>query len=270
MSETTVKDHRRNRRSALLSIAGFDPTGGAGVIADAAVFRTLGFHPLTTLSSVAAQNSIQVEAVQPLTGEFIARELSLTASEFSICAVKIGMLYSVEAVEVVAAFLQASRLPAVLDPVMKATSGGDLADPEAIPLLESRLIPLCRIVTPNLAEAEYFLGHSVSSLEEAQQAVQELSWLWDTAVLLKGGHFSGDPVDVLAEGKEITTYPHPRIAEVMNLRGTGCALSAAVAAGFGLGFDNRGAVDFAVKFIQERIGDSYISANNEMIGFLPI
>jgi hydroxymethylpyrimidine/phosphomethylpyrimidine kinase len=270
MPEATGKDHRRKRRSALLSIAGFDPTGGAGVIADAAVFRTLGFHPLTTLSSVTAQNSRQVEEVHPLTGEFIARELTLTASEFSICAVKVGMLYSVEAVEVVAAFLQASQLPAVLDPVLKASSGGDLADPAAIPFMESRLMPLCRMVTPNLAEAEYFLGHPISSLEEVEQAAQELSWLWNTAVLLKGGHFPGEPVDILAEGREITTYAHSRSAETMNLRGTGCALSAAVTAGFGMGFDNRRAVDFAVKFIQDRIRDSYISANDETIGFLPI
>ncbi len=269
MSEATVKDHR-NRRSALLSIAGFDPTGGAGVIADAAVFRSLGFHPLTTLSSVAAQNSRQVEAVHPLSGEFIARELAVTVSEFTVSAVKIGMLYSAEAVEVVAAFLQASKFPAVLDPILKASSGRDLADPAAIPIMESRLMPLCRMITPNLAEAEYFLGHSISSVEEAKQAVQELSWLWSTSVLLKGGHFPGEPVDILADGKEVSIFDHTRTAETVNLRGTGCALSAAIAVGFAKGFDNRSAVDFAIQFIQDRIQDFYISAKDEMIGFLPI
>lgn len=255
-------------RPALLSIAGFDPTGGAGILADAAAFRALGFHPLTVLTSVAAQGASQVDLVQALPDEFLIRELEIIAAEFKPAAVKVGMVYSSEAVEVVAAFVRALNVPTVLDPVMKSSSGGDLVKPEALPLIESQLIPACRVVTPNLAEAGYFLDREIAILADAEEAAQELTWLWNTAVLLKGGHLEGNPVDVLAEGDRLEKFERPRAAGDIALRGTGCALSSALAAGLARQMDLRQAYLFARDFLQDAVTNHYQAATDPTTGFL--
>jgi hydroxymethylpyrimidine/phosphomethylpyrimidine kinase len=256
------------QRPAILSIAGFDPTSGAGILADAAVFRALGFHPLTVLTSVAAQGGSHLRQIHNLPEEFLIRQLEIVAAEFQPVAVKIGMLYSPEAVQVVAAFVRAMIIPAVLDPVMRSTSGGDLIKPEALPLLEGLLVPVCRLVTPNLAEAGYFLDREIVTLTDAEEAAQELAWLWNTAVLLKGGHLEGDPVDVLAEGGMLEKFTYPRAAAEVNLRGTGCALSSALAAGLAKGMNLSQAVAFARDFLQEAVINHYQAAADPSLGFL--
>jgi len=255
-------------RTAILSIAGFDPTGGAGILTDAAVFRALGFHPLTVLTSVAAQGATRVAQVHALPDDLLICQLEIIAAEFKPTAVKVGMVYEPSTVEVVTAFIRALKIPAVLDPVMKSTSGGDLVKSETLPLLESLLIPVCRLVTPNLAEAGYFLDREITSVSEAREAAQELSWLWNTPVLLKGGHLSGDPVDVLAEGDSLQAFPYARVAPEVNLRGTGCALSAAIAAGLARGLELYSAVVFARDFLQKAVQDHYLAASDPATGFL--
>jgi hydroxymethylpyrimidine/phosphomethylpyrimidine kinase len=256
------------QRPAILSIAGFDPTNGAGILADAAVFRALGFHPLTVLTSVAAQGASQVALIQPLPEEFLIRQLEIIAAEFKPVAVKVGMIYNAEAVQVVTAFLRAAKIPAVLDPVMRSTSGGDLIKPEALPLMESLLIPACKVITPNLAEAGYFLDRQIITQSEAEEAAQELAWLWGTAVLLKGGHLKDNPVDILAQNDGLDKFERPRIAGEVNLRGTGCALSSALAAGLAGKMELRKAVTFARDFLQEAVQGHYRAAENPLTGFL--
>jgi hydroxymethylpyrimidine/phosphomethylpyrimidine kinase len=255
-------------RPAILSIAGFDPTSGAGILADTAVFRALGFHPLTALTSLAAQGASHLRQIHNLPEEFLIRQLEIIAAEFHPAAVKIGMLYSPEAVQVVAAFVRAMNIPAVLDPVLRATSGGDLIKSEALPLLEGMLVPVCRLVTPNLAEAGYFLDRKITTLADAEEAAQELAWLWNTAVLLKGGHLEGDPVDILAEGGTLEKFTYPRAAAEVNLRGTGCALSSALAAGLAKGMNLSQAVAFARDFLQEAVNHHYLAATDPSTGFL--
>ncbi len=255
-------------RKTLLAIAGFDPTGGAGIISDAAVFRTLGFHPTVVLTSVAAQGSNQVAQILPLPENFIQRELGIVFSEFHPAAIKIGMLYSSAAVQVVAAKLKDVKMPIVLDPILKASSGGALIQPEALPFLETQLIPHCQVITPNLSEAEFFLKRSITTTEQAAEAAQNLSQRWKTAVLLKGGHLPGSPVDFLAEGNQVTPFPHSRRAAGINLRGTGCALSAALAAGLASDLPFKKAVLFAQQFLQKAIEGFYQTGVSAKLGFL--
>ncbi|MBU1651914.1 bifunctional hydroxymethylpyrimidine kinase/phosphomethylpyrimidine kinase [bacterium] len=256
------------KRPPILSIAGFDPTGGAGIIADATVFRAFGFHPLTVLTSVAAQGAANVSEVLPLPKTFIAKELAIIASEFQPQAVKIGMLYSSDAVEATADYLNTQTLPVVLDPLVKSSSGGDLALPTAIPTIEELLIPHCTLVTPNLPEAEFFLGRKLTSLEMVKGAALQLSEKWQCGVLVKGGHLEGDPVDVLVYGGELNEFPHQRISMRTRIRGTGCSLSTAIAAGLAQGKNVSEAVESAITFIAKAIQNAYCSSRSNEVGFL--
>jgi len=256
------------KRPAILSIAGFDPSGGAGIIADAAVFRALRFHPLTVLTSVTAQGASRVAQIQGLTMDFIHRQLELVMEEFQPQAVKIGMIYSEAAVMACADFIEKRRLPAVLDPIMWASSGRSLIRPSALRSLSRRLVPRCRLITPNLREARVFLHVPIQTLEEAEQVAQRLARRWETWVLLKGGHLPGAPVDILTDGNQIWRFSHPRVAEGINLRGTGCALSAAAAVGLAQGKPVPEAVEFAENFIQRAIKNHYKAAKDQGVGFL--
>lgn len=257
-----------DKRTSVLSIAGFDPTSGAGILADAAVFRSLGIHPLCVLTSVAAQGASGVRQIRTLPRHLITRELEVIAGEFSPSAVKVGMVFSPPAVRSIAAFLERTKIPAVCDPILKSSRGDDLIQRYAVPLLESLLFPLCRLVTPNLLEAGHFLDKKVADLLDAERAAQELSRRWGTAVLLKGGHLTGQVIDVLALDGKLEKYPHPRASEGMSLRGTGCALSSAVAVGFARGLNVRKAVEFALEYVQEAIAHHYTSGSKAKVGFL--
>jgi len=256
------------RRPAILSIAGFDPTAGAGILTDAAVFRALGFHPLAVLTSVAAQGASGVAQIRSLPEEFIQRQLDVVAAEFNPAGVKIGMLYGLPAVKVVTAFLSSRKILAVLDPLIWASSGKGLIRPSALSLLARRLMPLCRVITPNLVEAEYFLQRPVGDVESCEHAARELARRWKTAVLLKGGHLPGDPVDVLVEGDRVYRFLHPRIAPGIKFRGTGCALSSALAVGIAKGKKLTEAVEFAGDFVREVLTKHYLAAADETIGFM--
>ena len=256
------------KKKSLLTIAGFDPTGGAGILTDAAVFRTLGFHPLAVLTSVAVQGGSGVRSVRPLPEPFIDKELEIAFEEFQPAAVKIGMLYSPEAVNMVADFLTERSIPIVLDPVFSASGGGELLLLSALPLLEERLIPLCRIVTPNLDEAIHFLNLETIDPDQIEEAATELSQRWDCSVLLKGGHLNGDPVDVLAIEGTCEKFPHHRLQKGVRLRGTGCALSAAIAAELGDGKALKKAVSEGLRFVREAIQEAYSAGRMGEIGFL--
>ncbi len=260
----------RNGRPAVLSIAGFDPSGGSGVLTDSAVIRALGFHPLAVLTSIAAQGSSRVAEIQPLARGFMMSEFAVVAAEFSPAAAKIGMLYSPAAVRLAAAFLQHKKIPAVLDPVIKASSGGDLVQLYALPLIQDRLMPLCRLVTPNIEEAGYFLKRPIKDPSEAEDAARELSRRWRTSVLLKGGHLPGNPVDILVEGDQVERFPHARVANGKKVRGTGCALSTALAVGLARGLVLREAIPFALEFLQKALQRSYEAGNQPAVAFLDL
>lgn len=217
----------------VLTIAGTDPSGGAGIQADLKTFSALGTYGASVITALVAQNTTGVQAIHSLPASFVTAQIDSVLSDLDIAAVKLGMLERTEIIEAVATALEARPgLPVVVDPVMVAKSGDRLLDESAEAALRSRILPLARIVTPNLPEAGVLLGRSpATSLDEMRVAARDLLALGPQAVLLKGGHLDGgDSVDILMERNgESAEFSASRIA-TRNSHGTGCTLSAAITA----------------------------------------
>lgn len=216
----------------LLSIAGTDPSGGAGIQADLKTFSALGAYGMAVVTALVAQTTTGVTGVHRVPPEFVVEQLETLLGDVRVDAVKIGMLANAEVAAAVADVLRRYALPVVvLDPVMVTTSGQRLLDPDAVSVLRAALLPLVDLVTPNLAEAADLLGVPEASDEDAMVAQAEaLRALGATRVLLKGGHLSGpSATDVLVGPEGTTTFRAERIATT-STHGTGCTLSAAIAA----------------------------------------
>ena len=215
----------------LLSIAGSDSGGGAGIQADLKTFAALGCYGMTALAALTAQNTRGVTAIHPVPASFLKAQLQAVLEDIGADAVKIGMLHSPEMVEVVAWAIDQYQLQrVVLDPVMVATSGDRLMAIETVQVLVEQLFPRATVVTPNLDEAALLLGRSVDTVETLEPAVSDLLALGAPAVLLKGGHLPGDVVVDLLGQRDGSRQPwhSPRIA-THNGHGTGCTLSSAIA-----------------------------------------
>ncbi|WLE63601.1 bifunctional hydroxymethylpyrimidine kinase/phosphomethylpyrimidine kinase [Burkholderia plantarii] len=216
----------------VLSIAGTDPTGGAGIQADLKTFSALGAYGMSVITAVVAQNTRGVRGFQTLDPSFIVEQIDAVFDDVTVHAVKLGMLATAEIVEAVAAALARHRVTTiVLDPVMVAKSGDRLLAPDAVAAIRERLVPIATLITPNLPEAGVLLDRaapaSPAAMHEALPALHALGPRW---VLLKGGHLAGaDSTDLLFGASGTTELAAPRIA-TRNDHGTGCTLSAAVAA----------------------------------------
>ena len=217
--------------STALSIAGSDSGGGAGIQADLAAFTYFGVFGATAITAVTAQNPTRVSAVQAVSAEVVRKQIEAVLSAFHVGAAKTGMLFSAELVETAADALSAHpELPLVVDPVMVATSGARLLQGDAIQALQERLLPMARVITPNLPEAEILLERPIEGDKAAQEAARELSARYNVAVLVKGGHSnSANATDILCEDGRLHALTTPRI-QVQTTHGTGCSLSAAMAA----------------------------------------
>lgn len=214
----------------LLSIAGSDPSGGAGIQADLKTFLAHGHYGMAVLTSLTAQNTLGVTAIAELEIPFIRAQLDAVFADIPPRAVKIGMLANAAVVAAVADALEHYRPPCVvLDPVMVSTSGSLLLEASALAALRERLFPLADLLTPNLREAELLWGRPIRSRTEMEAAAAELAARCGTALLLKGGHLAQSPCDCLAEGARLTCFEGERIANP-NSHGTGCTLSSAIAA----------------------------------------
>jgi hydroxymethylpyrimidine/phosphomethylpyrimidine kinase len=215
-----------------LTIAGSDSSGGAGIQADLKTFSALGVYGASVIVALTAQNTRGVQAVEPVRPEFVAAQLDSVLSDLDVGASKTGMLANAAIVETVARAMRAlpSR-PLIVDPVMVATSGDVLLKSEAVGAIKGALAPLATLITPNLAEAAVLLGGRVAETEaEMRTQAVALLGLGCRAVLVKGGHGSGgEALDVLADGSGVETFASPRI-NTLHTHGTGCTLSAAVAA----------------------------------------
>ena len=236
----------------VLTIAGSDSGGGAGIEADIKTISALGGYALTTITALTAQNTLGVQGVHILPAEFVRLSLSTVLADLGTDAVKLGMLSNAEIIAVVADMLPEAT-PVVLDPVMVATSGAVLLPDAAIASLRARLIPRATIVTPNLPEAAKLTGLSLSTQAERIAAGQSILRLGAHAVLIKGGHDSGEIVtDILvhAEGHEIFT--NPRI-ETRNTHGTGCTLASAIATGLAQRMTLTDAIHRARRYLQNAI-----------------
>jgi hydroxymethylpyrimidine/phosphomethylpyrimidine kinase len=241
----------------VLSIAGSDSGGGAGIQADLKTFAALGCYGMTAITAITAQNTLGVRAIHGVPPEILKAQIEAVVEDIGVDAVKIGMLHSPEVVEVVAwAIRHFSLKQVVLDPVMVATSGDRLIAQETVSVLVRELFPLVSVITPNLDEAELLLGHGIDGLAALEPAAGELLALGARAVLLKGGHLKGDQVvDVLLQpGQAALHLKSERIAS-RNVHGTGCTLSSAIAAHLALGSDLTSAVKLARDFILKAIAE---------------
>ncbi len=215
----------------VLTIAGTDPSGGAGIAADLKTFAALGAHGTLVVTAVTAQNTRGVDAVHQLDGAFVEQQLETLLDDVRVDAVKIGMLGTADVTRAVAAVLRRHPLPhVVLDPVMVATSGDRLLAADAVAALREELLPLADLITPNVPEAADLLGVA-EARDESEMEAQALRLAGLTRrVLLKGGHLGGpDSVDLLVEGDAVLRLTAPRV-KTTSTHGTGCTLSSAVAA----------------------------------------
>lgn len=220
-----------------LSIAGFDGSGGAGIQADLKTFSALGCYAMTVLTALPIQNTCGVSNCYSIPPEAIREQLASIFDDLAPDVIKIGMLFNQEIVNLVAEFLaiHAQHIPIVLDPVMIAKSGDRLLLPDAINALKLQLMPLVSIVTPNLDEAEALTGISIHDREDMLLAAGAIIDLGAKAVLIKGGHFDGVIcADLLLTNDESHWFSAVRI-DTINTHGTGCTLSAAIAAGLAHG-----------------------------------
>jgi len=225
-------------RPVALTIAGSDPSGGAGVVADMRTFAAHGLWPCAAITAVTAQNATAVSAVHAVPVEVLRAQVEAVASSCVVRAVKTGMLVNAEVVRAVSAALRKLALPnLVVDPVMFASSGAELLDASGQKALATELLPLAAVVTPNLAEAEVLLAQPVVTREDMAAAAAALVARGAGAALVTGGHLNGERVVdclVVAGGAAPVWLSAPRL-HTAHLHGTGCVLSAAICAGLALG-----------------------------------
>lgn len=222
---------RTARYVRVLSIAGSDSGGGAGIQADLKTIAALGGYGMTAITAITAQNTLGVRAVQALPPALLAAQIDAVVEDIGVDAVKIGMLHDAEVVRTVAAAIRRHRLaPVVLDPVMVATSGDKLIAESTVEVLIGELFPLATVITPNLDEAAWLLGRERITAADLDAAAAALQDLGAPAVLLKGGHLDGDLLTDLLRlpGGETRRFSDPRIP-TPNTHGTGCTLSSAMA-----------------------------------------
>ena len=235
----------------VLSIAGSDSGGGAGIQADLKTFSALGCYGMTAITAITAQNTQGVRAIHGVPLEILTAQIDSVVEDIGVDAVKIGMLHAPEVVQVVAQAIRRHAMPhVVLDPVMVATSGDRLTTARTVEVLVQELFHLSALLTPNLDEAELLLGRKITHKAELEPAAIALLALGAPAVLLKGGHLCGpEVVDVLVQpGVKPVHLSSPRI-ESRNVHGTGCTLSSAIASYLAMGTDMTQAVRSARAYI---------------------
>ena len=245
----------------VMTIAGSDSGGGAGIQADLKTFGALGVYGTSALTAVTAQNTISVTKVHEVPRLVIAAQIDAVLEDIGVDAVKTGMLASSAVIECVAAALQrhqdhlgVQRL--VVDPVMVAKSGDSLLQEEAIATLRSKLLPLAAVVTPNIPEAEALTGLTIFTDDQVRAAAKEITNIGAKSVVVKGGHRAGPATDLFYDGSHFQEFSTPRI-ETANTHGTGCTFASAVAAGLAKGLETFDAVAQAKEYVTEGIRNSF-------------
>lgn len=241
-----------------LTIAGSDSGGGAGIQADIKTFQELGTFGMSVITALTVQNTLGVHGVYPQSREAVVAQLEAVLSDIGADAVKTGMLFNAEIIQAVAEMLQQYGVTkVVVDPVMIAKGGHALLQPEAIAAVRKYLIPLAKVVTPNIPEAEVIIGEKgISTIADMEQAAKKIHSLGAEHVVLKGGHLEEvESTDVLYDGKEFTYFPVQRI-QTKHTHGTGCTFAAAIAAGLAKGHSVVQATKVAKDFITCAIEES--------------
>lgn len=238
----------------VLTIAGSDSGGGAGIQADLKTFMAFGTHGMSAITAVTAQNTVGVQAAHALSVGLIKAQIQSVAEDIGVDAVKTGMLSGSEIVRAVAESVEAYSLPnLVVDPVMIAKSGDPLLAEEARLTIRDELLPLATVITPNLHEASALLDAEIATIADMEDAARELHHLGCSWVVVKGGHLTGDEaVDVIYDGEKIFREEAPYI-QSKNTHGTGCTFSSAIAANLAKGYDPLESIRIAKRFISEAI-----------------
>ncbi len=243
-----------------LTIAGHDPSGGAGIIADVKTFTAFGCFATAAIASLTFQNTTGVFGAAHQTAETVRGQVEPVIQDFTVAAVKTGMLPTGEIIEETARLVRENNLPNfVVDPVVRSTSGFDLIDNEALQVLIEKLFPLAAVVTPNIAEAERIADLKIETEDERRAAAEKIRKLGARAVLIKGGHFQKaesekqrTASDLLLDESGFTVFEAEWI-DTTATHGTGCTLASAIAANLALGADLKTAISAAKKFVTEAI-----------------
>lgn len=240
---------------SVLSIAGSDPSGGAGVQADLKTFGALGTYGMCVLTALTAQNTLGVQSVHSLPKDFVGEQMESIFQDICVSAVKIGMLERAEIIEEVSLKLLKYHPPIVLDPVMLSKNGSPLLKADAIEALKQQLIPLASLLTPNIPEAEALLAEPIRSSQDMEIAAQQIAEKSRTLVLLKGGHLSGTSSSdclFLYRERKLVWLLEERV-HTQNTHGTGCTLSSAIAAFLARGLSLEEAVRAAKNYLTKII-----------------
>jgi hydroxymethylpyrimidine kinase/phosphomethylpyrimidine kinase len=237
----------------ILTIAGSDSGGGAGIQADLKTIQALGGYGMSAITALTAQNTLGVTGIHEVPAQFVASQITAVVEDIGVDAAKTGMLAGRDIVLAVAEAVGRHGIsPLVVDPVMLAKSGHALLAAHARSAMRERMLPLATVVTPNLPEAAELAGVSEPGFSELREVARRVHDLGPDWVLLKGGHLEADPVDVLFDGRDFTEIRRPRI-DTPNTHGTGCTYSAAIATGLGRGMDVPDAVERARDALQTAI-----------------
>lgn len=244
----------------VLTIAGSDSGGGAGIQADIKTITLLGAYATSVVTALTAQNTLGVQDIHPVPPEFVIMQLDSVLSDIPPDTIKTGMLCDAAITHAVAErlshFARDHECILVVDPVMYAKNGSSLLEEKARGVLIAEILPLATLVTPNLAEASELAGIEVKSIGTMHEAAEKIFELGPTNVLIKGGHLSQDAVDVLYDGQQFSEYFAPRI-QTRNTHGTGCAFSAAIASFLALGDDLPTTIAAAKEFISAAIESAF-------------
>ena len=249
----------------VLTIAGSDSGGGAGIQADIKTISAMGCYATSAITAITVQNTLGVQSVFPVTKEILAGQIDAVLSDIGTDAIKIGMLFSSDFVNVVADKIEQYNVKnVVLDPVMVSTSGHRLIEESAVEVIKSRLLPLVRVLTPNVPEAEILIGREIKGECDFHTVAKEIADKYNVSVLLKAGHLSGDTLTDYFYNAEDTTFtllPTSRI-NTKNTHGTGCTLSSALASAIASGNNLTTSAIIAKKYIEQAI----ISGANYELG----
>ncbi len=240
----------------VLTVAGSDSGGGAGIQADLKTMLALGVHGMSVVAAVTAQNSVGVQGAWDLPVEAVLAQLDSVLDDIGVDAVKTGMLSSAALVSAVAGRLAGLSRPLVVDPVSVSKHGDPLLQVDAVEVLRSELVPLATVVTPNLPEVELLTGVQVSSQEDLRTAAEAMLALGPSWVLVKGGHLAGDAVDLLSDGTAEHLFRAPRL-DNRHTHGTGCTLASALACRLALGDSVPAAVAAAKDYVTGAIRSGF-------------
>ena len=250
---------RGNTPTRVLTIAGSDSGGGAGIQADLKTFAALGVYGMSAVTAITAQNTLGVSAVQDISLDVIEAQIDAVVDDIGVDAVKTGMLSSPEIVRLVARKAEQHQFDRlVVDPVMVAATGARLLRENAVDAVKQELIPSATVVTPNTFEAEVLTGRTVTTESEMKEAAKAIHTLGPRYVVVKGGHLQGsaESTDLLFDGRDFVEYPAPRI-DTMSTHGTGCTFASAIAAGLGRGLDMPDAVGEAKDYVTRAIATAF-------------